>query len=345
MQQLLKEILEQPRVLSEMLDQQYDNIVEIARYIREHDCRQVLIAARGTSDNAATYAKYVLGTRNRLPVALAAPSMYTIYQRPPRLSNTLVMAISQSGASPDIVSVIEDAREQGMPTVAITNVPGSRLARAAERVIDLGAGEERSVAATKTYTAELLAVALLSTALDKSAADRRALRAVPGAVAAILESHESIRQRTERYRYMAHSAVIARGFNYATAFEIALKLKELTYCEATPYSSADFMHGPFAILERGFPLIVAAPGGAMLPSVAELVERARDREAELIIISDRQDLLAKANTRLCLPATLPEWLSPIAAIIPGQLFALYLALSKGLDPESPRGLHKVTETR
>jgi len=345
MHQLLCEILEQPRVLSEMLDRQYANIHEIAGYIRAHDCQYVLIAARGTSDNAATYAKYVLGTLNHLPVALAAPSMYTIYRRPPHLAKTLVMAISQSGASPDIVSVIEDARSQGMPTLAITNMPDSRLAVAAERVIDLGAGEERSVAATKTYTAELLTIALLSTALRGDVEGLATLRGVPDAVAAVLEGHDEVRQRAERYRYMAHSAVIARGYNYATAFEIALKLKELTYCEATPYSSADFMHGPFAILERGFPLIVAAPGGEMLPSVAELVERARAREAELVIISDQEALLARAHTPLRLPVSLPEWVSPLTAIIPGQLLAYYLALTKGLDPESPRGLHKVTETR
>jgi glucosamine--fructose-6-phosphate aminotransferase (isomerizing) len=156
MQQLIGEIMEQPQVLERILEQEYPHMCEIAGALRGREIRQVLIVARGSSDNAATYAKYLLGARNRLPVALAAPSLYTIYGAPPRLRDTLVLGISQSGTSPDIVAVIEDARQQGMPTLAITNATASRLAAAAQWVVPLGAGEERSVAATKTYTAELM---------------------------------------------------------------------------------------------------------------------------------------------------------------------------------------------
>lgn len=186
MQQLIGEIMEQPQVLERLLEQEYPHMCEIAGALRGREIHQVLIAARGSSDNAATYAKYLLGARNRLPVALAAPSLYTIYGAPPRLRDTLVLGISQSGTSPDIVAVIEDARQQGMPTLAITNATASRLAAAAQWVVPLGAGEERSVAATKTYTAELMALALLSVALAADQALIEKLRAIPEAVTRLL---------------------------------------------------------------------------------------------------------------------------------------------------------------
>ena len=186
MQQLIGEIMEQPQVLERLLEQEYPHMCEIAGALRGREIHQVLIAARGSSDNAATYAKYLLGARNRLPVALAAPSLYTIYGAPPRLRDTLVLGISQSGTSPDIVAVIEDARQQGMPTLAITNATASRLAAAAQWVVPLGAGEERSVAATKTYAAELMALALLSVALAADQALIETLRAIPEAVTRLL---------------------------------------------------------------------------------------------------------------------------------------------------------------
>ena len=186
MQQLIGEIMEQPQALERLLAQEYPHVCEIAGALRGREIHQVLIAARGSSDNAATYAKYLLGARNRLPVALAAPSLYTIYGAPPRLRDTLVLGISQSGTSPDIVAVIEDARQQGMPTLAITNATASRLAAAAQWVVPLGAGEERSVAATKTYAAELMALALLSVALAADQALIETLRAIPEAVTRLL---------------------------------------------------------------------------------------------------------------------------------------------------------------
>ena len=343
---LLNEIMEQPQVLAHFIAAAYDETVGIAAAIRARGIRQVLIAARGTSDNAATYAKYLLAIENGLPVALAAPSVYTLYERAPRLRDTLVVAVSQSGMSPDIVAVVQDARDQGMPTLAITNAPGSRLAEAAEWVIDCRAGEERSVAATKTYTATLAALALLSVALADDAGRLAELRVVPEAVAATLEMQASVMaRRAERYRYMEDCAVIARGYNYATAFEVALKLKELTYSRAQAYSSADFMHGPIASVAPGYPVVLAAPSGRALADARQLAEELRRRTAELVVISDDEALLSTAQTPLRLPAGVPEWLSPITAVVPGQLLSYHLALARGLDPERPRGLHKVTETR
>ena len=341
---LVDEIREQPAVLERMLGQQ-EAIREIARHVRRAGVQYVMVAARGTSDNAGQYGKYVLGAANGLPVALAAPSLYTLYESPPRLDGALVLGISQSGASPDICAVIEDARRQGAPTVVLTNAPDSPLARTAEHVVDLGAGPEKSVAATKTYTAELLALALLSAHLADDAARLEEARAVPEAVARVLDLGDEVARRAERYRYMPDCVVVGRGYNYATALEIALKIKELTYVGANPYSAADFRHGPIAVVGRGFPVLLVAPQGRAYGDVAALLGELCERQAETIVLSDQEEALAGACTSLRLPGGVPEWLSPIVAVVPGQLLAYHLALAKGLDPERPRGLHKVTETR
>ena len=332
-------------MLRRLIDAEYPNISAIAEEVRAREVEYVLIAARGTSDNAATFAKYLFGTMNRLPVALAAPSLYTVYGSPPRLRNALVLAISQSGMSPDIVSVVKDARRQGMFTIALTNTPGSALARAAERTILCRAGEERSVAATKTYTAQLTALAMLSVALSEDEERLRSLREVPKAVAEALALNGEVSRHVGRYRDMDRCVVISRGYNYATAFEIALKVKELSCVVAEPYSSADFVHGPIALLQPGFVALVIAPGGRVFPDMLRFLIDAKERGAYLIVISDREQALELAQTPLPLPVSLDEWLSPIAAVVPGQLFAYHLALEKGLDPEHPRGLQKVTLTR
>jgi glucosamine--fructose-6-phosphate aminotransferase (isomerizing) len=303
------------------------------------------IAARGTSDNAARYAKYLLGAANSLVVGLATPSQITIYQEPPRFGNALVLGISQSGRSPDIVSVVAEARRQGALTAAITNAPRSDLALAASHVLDLQAGHEKSVAATKTYTAELAAIALLSVCLSGDAERYEALQRVPEQVGQALAVGDHVAQVAERYRFLKSCVVIGRGYNYATAFELALKLKELTYTVVEPYSSADFLHGPMAMLEPGFPVIVIAPSGKMLGELTAFMGALTDRGAELVVISDSREALGMAPVSLPLPAGIPEWLSPLASIVPGQLLAMYLAHAMDYDVDRPRGLRKVTETR
>ena len=342
---LYREIHQQPDVLTHLIEAERGTAEALAAAIRQRDITHVLIAARGTSDNAARYANYLLGIANGLPVGLATPSLYTIYGAPPRFRNALVLGISQSGKSPDIVAVLAEARRQGALTAAITNIPDSDLAQAAEHVIDLHAGEERSVAATKTYTAELAAIALLSVALSGDAGMAAALAAAPQAVALALAAEEQIARVAERYRYMASCIVIGRGYNYATAFELALKLKELTYTVVEPYSSADFQHGPMALIEPGFPVIVVAPSGKVLVEMQGFMQILQEREAEMIVISDDAATLALARIPLALPAGVPEWLSPLTSIVPGQLFAMHLAHARDFDPDRPRGLRKVTETR
>ncbi|HWQ14400.1 MAG TPA: SIS domain-containing protein [Roseiflexaceae bacterium] len=342
---LYQEIHEQPAVLAEVLRQEQAVVERLAAEVRRRGVEHVVIAARGTSDNAARYAQYLLGAVNGLTVALAAPSLFTIYQRPPRLGNALVLGVSQSGKSPDIVSVVAEGRRQGALTAAITNFADSDLGRAAEVVVGLHAGQERSIAATKTYTSELMAIGLLSVALAGDAEMLATLRGVPDAVARTLALWPEVLRFAERYRYMRACVAIGRGYNYATAFELALKLKELTYTMVEPYSSADFLHGPLALIEEAFPAVVIAPGGAMLPEMRQFVGTLKERGAETIIVSDDEAILSQARVPVRLPVSLPEWASPLTAIVPGQLFAMALAHVRDYDVDRPRGLRKVTETR
>jgi glucosamine--fructose-6-phosphate aminotransferase (isomerizing) len=338
------EILEQPACLEKLLTEQRDQVQEIARRIRQRDIPFVFLAARGTSDNAGRFANYLWGAHNRLAMALATPSLFTYYQTPPSLKGALVVCISQSGQSPDVISVLEEGKRQGCLTLAITNSPASPLANAADLVLDTRAGRETAVAATKTYTAELMAVAMLSAALRDSPAAWEELASVPAWAGQALELDERIAQMSQRYRYMQRCVVLGRGFNYASAFEWSLKLKEMTYVAAEPYSSADFLHGPIALVEFGFPVLAIAPQGNVFTSLLEVLEQVQQRGAELVVISDATQALDRAQSPIHLPEGIPEWLTPIVGIIPAQLFAYHLTCVKGLNPETPRSIHKVTET-
>jgi len=342
---LYQEIHEQPTVLATLLSAERESSEQLAAAMRARDIDHVIIAARGTSDNAARYAKYLWGARNRLTVGLATPSLFSIYKQPPRFGNALVLGISQSGKSPDIVSVLAEAQRQGVLTAAITNFPQSDLAQNADYVINLNTGPEQSVAATKTYTAELAAIALLSASLCRQADMFEELERVPDLLTEALVQGSEMDAIAERYCFMNACVTIGRGYNYATAFELALKLKELTYTMVEPYSSADFLHGPLALVEPRFPVITLAPSGIMLAEMLRFLAALKDLGAELIVISDDEDALAIARTPLPLPTGIPGWLSPLIAIVPGQLFAMHLAHVRDYDVDRPRSLRKVTETR
>ena len=337
------ELGEEPGVVERLLETATDPVSELAAAIRARDVDLVLIAARGTSDHAAIYAQYVLGSRNRIPVALAAPSLVSVYREGPRLRNAAVLGISQSGRSPDVVAVLDDARRQGALTAAITNEPASELAQAAEHVVALGAGPERAVAATKTYLAEIALIAMLSAALTGDAGSRDELRRVPGALREALAVEERIAALAGARAGEDRCAVLARGLHYATAREWALKLKELAYVLADPYSAADFQHGPIALVEPGFPVHAVATRGPALSGMVELLERLHAARANLLVLSDAPEVEGLGDV-VPLPAV-PEWLSPLVAIVPAQLFAYHLARARGLDTETPRNITKVTLTR
>ena len=343
---LRTEILEQPEVAARFLRRAPEIVGPLADAIRARGVDHVVIAARGTSDHAAIYAQYVLGVRHALSVGLSAPSVISLYGAQPRLDRSLVIGISQSGVSPDVVGVIEAGRRQGAPTLAITNDPASALAMAAETTIDLGAGPELAIAATKTYTTELLAVAALSAAISGDPVDSAALGAIPDALAATLALEPDVESMAAEQASADRLLIIARGYEYATAREWALKLKELAHVFADPYSAADFEHGPVALLEPGVPVLATIRPGPTRDSLVALVARLRsDLAADIGVVSDDDEALALARWPFRLPAGTPEWLGPIVSIVVGQFHALYLTRARGLDPEAPRNITKVTRTR
>ncbi|MDD2485041.1 MAG: SIS domain-containing protein [bacterium] len=342
---MVQEIHEQPKVLQQIIKQEEAGIASICEEIKARDIRFIIIAARGTSDNASTYAKYLFQINNGLPVAMAAPSLFTLYEADIRMDNTLIIGVSQSGAAPDVISVVENARQKGAMTIAITNEEGSPLAVAAERAVYCRAGKELSVAATKTYTSQLAIFYLLSSLLkgDKEAVGR--LASVGEKMERLFETEKDIECGCERYRYMNECMVIGRGMNYATALEMALKLKETCYVVAEPFSAADLMHGPIALVEEGFPVILFALSGRTYPNMLQLTKDLNERKAETIVISDMPEALDLGKTAFRLPAIADEGLSPLVGIVAGQLFAYYLSYSKGYDPDKPRSLRKVTLTK
>jgi len=342
---LKSEILDQPAVLSRLLRERMGEARRIGGAIGRRDFDFAFLAARGSSDNAGLYAKYLWGLHNHLPVALAAPSMFSLYQSPPTLKRALVVGISQSGQSPDIVGVLQEGRRQGAPTLAVTNDPGSPLAEAADFVLFTDTGTEKSIAATKTYTAQLLAIAMISVGLQGSAERLEELYRVPELLAQVLGTDGLIEQAAAHFRDIRHCVVLGRGYDYATAHEWSLKLKELTYVVAAPYSSADFLHGPVAILEKGFPVMAVAPLGHVYQDMFRLLKDLVDtREVRLLVVSNADEALGLAEAPLRIPLDLPQWISPIVTAVPAQLFSYHLARAKGLDVEHPRGLEKVTRT-
>jgi glucosamine--fructose-6-phosphate aminotransferase (isomerizing) len=342
---LHSEILEQPAVIQRLLDLEADRVADIGQSLSRQDIRYIVIAARGTSDNAARYGQYLFGALNQLTVALATPSLFSIYHRPTRLEGALVIGISQSGQSPDIVQVLEEARRQGSPTVAITNDAQSPLAAASQHVLELHAGQERSIAATKTYTAELAALALLSMGLSGTPVRSSPLQSIPDVIKEALRAEPAARTAADKLANNDRCVVLGRGFNYATAFEIALKMKELSYVEAEPYSSADFKHGPIAMVEPGFPAVMVIVGEAMKREMIELRNSLRDKGAALVVAGDDEAIRDAADLWLAVPSGIPEWLTPLVAIVPGQLLAYHTAIARGGNPDQPRTIHKVTLTR
>ena len=345
MSTFLNEILEQPEALQRLLDGEYQQIKRVAAEINKRPPRLVLIAARGSSDNAARYGKYLFGVHNRLPVALAAPSLFTLYQSPPCLKDALVLTISQSGQSPDICAVAEEGRRQGALTIAITNDIHSPLAKVAGDCIQLLAGPERAVAASKTYTSSLLSLAMLSVALSGDTGLQRLMGSVPGYVSSALQQKRDVMDSVTQYADADACVTIGRGYNYSTAYEIALKLKELTYILAEPYSSADFQHGPVALVQDRFLVLAVVPEGKPALELTRFLEGLQPRDPRMVIIASRKRTLLLGETAIRLPGRVPEWLSPIPAVVLGQLFSLGLAQARGLDPDHPRGLTKVTRTR
>jgi glucosamine--fructose-6-phosphate aminotransferase (isomerizing) len=341
---LQQEIYEQPTVIERLLATQPPAAEKLGEAMLDRGVTHVVIAARGTSDNAGRYAQYLFGAMNGLVVALATPSLITYYRRPPQFHNSLVLGISQSGRSPDLIAVLAEAKRQGALTAVITNDTRSALAAEGDVVVDLCAGEERAVAATKTYTAELAAAALLSAVMAGSQEMFEALGRLPQAVAGALGADDAAAQAASGLHDVRRAVVLGRGFNYATAFELALKLEELTYTSTEAFSTADFRHGPMAMVEPGFPAIVVAATGPLLEDVHRSMASLLTSQANVLCLTDDPGTAAEARQAILIPREVPEWLSPAALVVPGQLLALHLAALRGHDVDAPRSIRKVTET-
>ena len=329
------EIAEQPAVLAGLLAQGGDAIADAARRIAKRRPRFVLIAARGTSDHAALYAKYLVEVRLGLPAGLVSPSTMTVYGARPELSDVLFIAVSQSGGSPDLLDSLTVARDCGALTVAVTNNAGSPLAVAADIHLDVRAGTERAVAATKTYTAELLALYLL--VVGAASGDVAGADAIPDAAAATLSFQAATTTAAQRYRYADRLVTTARGYSYPTAREAALKLMETSYLAAQAFSGADLLHGPMAMVDSRVPVIAVMSPGRGRAAMAPVVDRLQASGADVLTVGTEDGLpLASAG--------IAEELLPILEILPLQQLAWRLALDRGGDPDHPRGLSKITET-
>ena len=336
---MYREIREQPEVLATILEE-WETVARAARTLRSRGFRFAMLAARGTSDNAALYAKYLFEIRLGVPVSLASPSAFTLYESEMNLENVLVIGISQSGESKDVLEVLRRSRQLGAITLSVTNDEGSSLAAAADVHLWLRAGNEKSVAATKTYTAELFLLYLLIAALDSSEPEPE-VQQLPEQARRVLEvAWEGV----ERYRYAHYMTVASRGYNFATAKEAALKLMETTYTVTEAFSEADLRHGPMAMIGRDFPVVLIVPPGRAYQSMDSLAKGLTSRGAELAVIGEEPGLVGEAAAGFLVPVSCPEELSPILYALPAQLLALGVAELRGLDPDSPRGLSKVTET-
>lgn len=339
------EIREQPDTLRRLLAEGREEAERIGAAVQAAAPRFVVLAARGSSDNAARYAQYLLGLENRLSVALATPSLFTHYASPPSLAGSLVIGVSQSGQSPDVVEVIREGRRQGALTVAISNDPASPLSEEAEMRLPLRAGTERAVAATKTYTAQLVALAMVSAAVARREDLWRELLALPSQLQEAIDGGRGLEMAARKLAPASRLVVMGRGLHLATAFEVALKIKETSYLTAEPYSSADFLHGPVAMLDPELPVLLVSSGPRPFAELRDLAKRAKAAGSPLLVLSDDEGLLAEADAPLPLLGDAPEWLAPVTGVALGQLLALELCRARGVDPDAPRGLRKVTLTR
>ncbi len=338
---MLDEINEQPLVLENTIKNELQKIKKIGAFLRSKDIDLIVIAARGSSDNASLFGRYLLEITTGIPVSLSAPSIYTLYNAKLNLSRSLVIGVSQSGEGVDINQVLEKAKDSGAFTLGITNEAESSMAKIADETLLIHAGREKSVAATKTYTGQMLHFYLLAEAFSQQNLETEK---IPQFAAQSLDLRKEIENIVQRYLFLENCVVVGRGLNYGNSYELALKLMETCYVVAERFSSADFFHGPLAIVERRFPVILFAPQGVTQKSNLDLLDRLKELHADSFAITNDPKIAAESSVNLQLSGEINEFLSPIPFIIPAQLFAALLAEAKGINPDEPRSLSKVTKT-
>jgi glucosamine--fructose-6-phosphate aminotransferase (isomerizing) len=340
---MLKEIAEQPAALERTIASEREKIARLGRSLNDRDIDLIVLVARGSSDNAALFGRYLLEISTGIPVSLSAPSVHTIYQAKLNLKRALVIGVSQSGEGEDINRVLENARDCGAFTIGITNEADSSMVKLVDETLLMHGGREQSVAATKTFTGQMMLFYMMSAALARDGVSI-AFERIPEFAARALEQKPAIVELVQRYVFMENCVVVGRGLAYANAYEFALKLMETCYVVAERFSSADFLHGPLAMIDRHFPVILFAPPGQMLPGTKDVIARLSELKADTLAITADLNLAGMCSRSIIMPSEIDEFLAPIPYIIPAQLFAALLAEAKGLNPDQPRSLSKVTRT-
>jgi len=338
-----EEISQQPHAIQATLDAEREHIADFAEQLRQCDIRRVLLAARGTSENAATFARYLFGVNNHVLVGNASASLFTVYGVEMDLSDTLVLGISQSGRASDVVELLEQTRPHAALTAAVTNTAESPICHVAQIKLLTHADREQSIPATKTYTTALAVLHQLSAYWAQDTKMIDSIQQVPQLMAQVFAQEDHIRQRSERYRYLETASVLARGLDLCTAQETALKFAECSQIVSSAYSAASFMHGPIAALGKDVLSVLIAPQGQALGSMLEVAMALEERNAETLVISNEPSLLEIADVPIEIPP-MPEHISPLVTIIAGQLLAYHIALHKRLNPDQPPGRRKVTYT-
>src|SRR5215831_15226299 len=340
---MLEEIAEQPAALERTIKSEHEKIQRLGAHLKRREIDLIVLAARGGSDNAALFGRYLLEITTGIPVSLSAPSVHTIYRAKLNLKHALVIGVSQSGEGEDINRVLENARDCGAFTIGITNEPASSMVKLVDETLLMHGGREQSVAATKTFTGQMMLFYMMAAALSSNA-QAIDYQKIPDFAAQALEQKPAIVELVQRYVFMENCVVVGRGLAYANAYEFALKLMETCYVVAERFSSADFLHGPLAMIERHFPVILFAPPGVMLKGTNDLIGRLQELRAETLAITGDLDTASMCSRSIIMPREIDEFLAPIPYIIPAQLFAALLAEAKGLNPDAPRSLSKVTRT-
>lgn len=338
---MLAEITSQPDLVGDVLVNNHNTLTKLASLLKSSAVNSIYLVARGTSDHAGIYAKYLGEYFLGIPVCLAASSIINLYHKNINFKNVLTMAISQSGEGPDVIGVMKAARDQNTPSVAITNFENSTLAKEAMFTLLCNAGLEKSVAATKTCTTSMMAAAAL---IQQWSGQDGSLDRIPGLIARILAMRDEIREQVDRFKDSESCVVLARGFNYAAALETALKIQETCYMNARGFSTADFQHGPIAMLHQGFPVIIYAFQGPAMAGVDGLLDHLQKIGTHTLLVTNDPSLASQNRETIFIPGDYPEVVTPYLSIVFGQVFAYYLARAKGLNPDAPRGLQKVTKT-
>jgi len=337
-----REIREQPEVLERLLAD--GTLPEVAAALRSREVTLVVTLARGSSDNAVAFFAYLAGQVLGLPVASLPPSLLTVYTSRMKLHSALAIGVSQSGESSDVVAGLRALGAAGATTVAVSNQMESSLQEAADYALYQHAGEERAVAASKTFTSQMMALALLVAHWGEDGALLQALQGVPELMRALLEDPSAAEGAAARLTHARSAYVLGRGLSYGPALEAALKLKETSYLHAQAYSSAEFQHGPIAAVSPSDPVLMLGLDDGTLDSNLEVGKRLRDLGADLTVMSGAAALREVASAAVPLPGGLHGAAEAFLHVLVGQLLALHVTLAKGLDPDAPRHLSKVTKT-